>query len=478
MDERARILIIDDEEGMCKLLKNILAEENYRIDTLTSASDALEKLNPGDYSVAIVDIRMPGMNGIEFLEKASVIDPELQFIMITAYGSIENAVEAVRIGAFDYITKPFQGDEIQIAVRKAIEHSALVDENKKLKREIELLHGRETLNATSPGMLEVINLADKIASSNLSVLITGESGTGKEVMARYIHSISDRKDQPFIPVQCSLLPVNLLESELFGFRKGSFTGANENRAGLFEQANNGTIFLDEIGDIGIDVQGKLLRFLQDREIRRIGDSKSISLNVRLISATNKDLQGMIESNEFREDLFFRLNVLNIHMPPLRERKEDIPLLLRSFINELNVYRKEPVDVEPSCISVLMNYDWPGNVRELKNCIESASALCEGNVIRKADIKALTPRQGNEYISDRNGSEQHHAQPLSQELADDSLPFREAKNRIVEKFEKDYLTAMLRRNSGNISAASRDSGLDRKNFWQLLKKYDIDPDGFK
>lgn len=480
MESAVKILIIDDEEGMCKLIKSILSEDDYIIDTATSASDMLEKLQPDRYSVAIVDIRMPGMGGIEFIQKASVIDPRLQFVMVTAYGSIENAVEAVRIGAFDYITKPFQGDEIQISVRKAIEHAALLEENRKLKKEIDLLHGRESLNTASPGMIEIISLADKVASSNLSVLITGESGTGKEVIARYIHSRSDRSGSPFVPVQCSLLPINLLESELFGFKKGSFTGANENRAGLFEQADNGTIFLDEIGDIGIDVQGKLLRFLQDREIRRIGDSKSISLNVRLISATNKDLEQLITDKAFREDLYFRLKVLSIHMPPLRERREDIPLLVRAFLNELNASRKSPVDIDRDCISMLMQYDWPGNVRELKNCIESASALCDYDMIRYSDITAIignirTVRPAAPGNDMNNGTA---STGICEDSAVKELSYKDAKARIMEKFEREYIAMMLSKNNGNISAASRDSGLDRKNFWQLLKKYGIDPEQYK
>jgi transcriptional regulator with PAS, ATPase and Fis domain len=262
-----------------------------------------------------------------------------------------------------------------------------------------------------------------------------------------------------VPVQCSLLPVNLLESELFGFKKGSFTGANDNRAGLFEQANNGIIFLDEIGDIGIDIQGKLLRFLQDREIRRIGDSKSMILNVRMISATNKNIEVLIKKKEFRDDLYFRLKVLTIHIPPLRERKEDIPLLVRSFLNEINYSRKEPVEIENECLNYLIRYDWPGNVRELKNCIESASALCENNIISVNDISSVLLIQPGA-------------------MKEVNMNFRESKNRVIEEFERRYLTAMLEKNKGNIAAAAREAEIDRKNFWQMVNKYNIDPDIYK
>ena len=454
-----RVLVLDDEEGMCRLINSILSGEGYDVRTSTSARAALDMIPGEAFNVAIVDINMPEMNGLDFLKKAIGINPGLHFIMITAYGSIENAVDAMKFGAFDYITKPFQGDEIRISVKQVVDHMHLVDENIRLKKEIELLQNTGNINATSKRMQEILAFCRKVADSQLSILITGESGTGKEVIARYIHSISDRKDQPFVPVQCSLLPVNLLESELFGFKKGSFTGANDNRAGLFEQANNGIIFLDEIGDTGIDIQGKLLRFLQDREIRRIGDSKSMILNVRMISATNKNIENLIKRKEFRDDLYFRLKVLTIQMPPLRERKEDIPLLVRSFLDEINYSRKTPVDIENESINYLMKYDWPGNIRELKNCIESASALCENDLIRVNDI---TPVLLTRYVS----------------VPEINMNFRESKNRVIEEFERRYLTTMLEKNQGNIAAAAREAEIDRKNFWQMLSKYNINPDIYK
>ncbi len=455
----ARILVLDDEEGMCKLLKSILAEAGHHVQTVTSPLTALEIVREQQFEIVIADINMPELNGLEFLKKAIEIRPGLYFIMITAYGSIENAVDAMRFGAFDYITKPFQGDEIRISVKQVLDHINLVDENIRLKNEIELLQNTGSLNVISRGMREILSFCRKVADSQLSILITGESGTGKEVVARHIHEISDRSSRPFVPVQCSLLPVNLLESELFGFKKGSFTGAGESRAGLFEQADSGIIFLDEIGDIGIDIQGKLLRFLQDREIRRIGDSKSVVLNVRLISATNKNLEELIKKKEFRDDLYFRLKVLTIHIPALRERKEDIPFLLSSFIGEINKFRSDPVEIDSECMGYLMKYDWPGNVRELKNCIESASAICENNIIRKGDITSLVSFNGN---------------PL--EVPD--LNFRDSKAIVIEEFEKRYLTRMLEKNDGNIAAAAREAEIDRKNFWQMMQKYNIEPDEFK
>jgi len=455
-----RILVVDDEEGMCKLLKSILSAEGYEVVTETSPLKAMVVLGKEKFDAVIVDINMPEMNGLEFLKQAIEVRSHLYFIMITAYGSIENAVDAMRFGAFDYITKPFQGDEIRISLRQVVEHIELVDENIRLKKEIELLQNPGNLNVISRRMQEILTFCRKVADSQLSILITGESGTGKEVIAKYIHSISDRKDKPFVPVQCSLLPVNLLESELFGFKKGSFTGAGDSRAGLFEQADNGIIFLDEIGDIGIDIQGKLLRFLQDREIRRIGDSRSMVLNVRMISATNKHLDKLIKNKEFRDDLYFRLKVLTIHIPPLRERKEDIPILIRSFLGEINNSRNEPVEIENECIASLMKYDWPGNVRELKNCIESASALCENNIIRRGDISSILSLQTDSSVSETR------------------LNFKDSKSKVIEDFERKYLVAMLEKNTGNIAAAAREAEIDRKNFWQMVQKYNIDPDEFK
>jgi len=455
---KEKILIIDDEEGMCKLLKTILMEEGYDITVNRSAIHGIELIKEEDFDLAIVDIKMPEMDGIDFLKRGLEIKPRLNFIMISAYGNIKNAVDSIKIGAFNYITKPFDKDEIKISVLKALEHGHLINENIRMRRELDQFQNIGNAKFTSRVMSDIFAFARKIADSHLSVLITGESGTGKEVVARYIHDCSSRKGQPFIPVQCSLLPVTLLESELFGFKKGAFTGANENRMGLFEQANNGTIFLDEIGDTSLDTQGKLLRFLQEREIRRIGDTKSIVLDVRLLLATNKNLEELIKEKEFRDDLYYRMKVLTIHMPPLRERKEDIPLLVRHFLDEENLNRKEPVEIENSTLKQLIEYNWPGNVRELKNCIESAAAICEHGIIKSSDILSIKTYQNKPIDSDTG--------------------FKESKNLLIEEFEKNYLIEMMKKHNGGISMASRASKVDRKTFGQLLKKYGIEPENFK
>ncbi|HPC42301.1 MAG TPA: sigma-54 dependent transcriptional regulator [Spirochaetota bacterium] len=457
--DKIKILVVDDEEGMCKLLREILKEKGYSVSDYSSPEQALKKLEDDLFDIAIVDMKMPGIDGISFLYKSREINSSMDFIMITAYGSIENAVEAIKIGAFDYITKPFQSDEIILAVDKIIERKDLIEENKRLRKEIERLSERGNVIAQSASMQEIIKFVHKIADSSLSVLITGESGTGKEVIAKYIHDASARNAGPFIPVQCNLLPLNLLESELFGFKKGSFTGADENRAGLFEQAHNGTLFLDEIGDIGPDIQGKLLRFLQDKEVRRIGETKPRKLDVRLISATNKNLESLIAQNKFREDLYFRIKVICIVIPPLRERIDDIPIMTQHFLSQYYKHNSRSIEMDTNCVPYLMKYTWPGNVRELKNCIESASVLCDDNIIRVSDINRILTSQ-NVIRHQDDGS------------------FKESKARVMEEFEKKYVINMLIQNKGNIAAASRDSKIDRKNFWQMIEKYGINPDDYK
>ena len=455
------VLIVDDEDGMCKLLKAIVNDMGYSAKSMTSPKKALQLLAKENFDIAIIDVKMPEMEGTELLVEALKLNSSMDVIMITAYGSIENAVEAIKMGAFDYISKPFQSDEIKLTLSKIIERKNLIDENQRLKNELNDIIKGGSVIGKSKSMLDIIKFAKKISRSKFTVLITGESGTGKEVIAKFIHNQSDRKSMPFVPVQCSLIPEDLLESELFGYKKGAFTGAGADKPGLFEEANMGTVFLDEIGDIEIDIQGKLLRFLQDHEIRRVGDTKSRLLDVRLISATNKNLEAMIKDDKFREDLFYRLKVIAIHMPPLRERKDDIPLLVQNFMNEINTDSEIKIEMDRECFSHLLGYDWPGNVRELKNCIESAATICDNGIIRKDDISNIL----------------NYKQPV-QSVKYENASFKELKDKIISDFEKQYIMNMLIKHNGNITLSAKESGMDKKNFSDILKKYKISRADFK
>jgi DNA-binding NtrC family response regulator len=455
------VLIVDDEDGMCKLLKAIVNDMGYTAKSMTSPKKALQLLARENFDIAIIDVKMPEMEGTELLVEALKLNNSMDVIMITAYGSIENAVEAIKMGAFDYISKPFQSDEIKLTLSKIIERKNLIDENLRLKNEINEIIKGGSIIGKSKSMLDIIKFAKKISRSKFTVLITGESGTGKEVIAKFIHNQSSRKSMPFAPVQCSLIPDNLLESELFGYKKGAFTGANTDKPGLLEEANMGTVFLDEIGDIEIDIQGKLLRFLQEHEIRRVGDTKSRILDVRLITATNKNLETMIKDEKFREDLYYRLKVIAIHMPPLRERKDDIPLLVQNFMNEINTDSEQKIEMDRECFSLLLGYDWPGNVRELKNCIESAGTICDNGIIRKEDIANIL-----------------NYKQTAPEVKYENTTFKESKDKIISNFEKQYIINMLIKHKGNITLSAKESGMDKKNFSDILKKYKISRSDFK
>jgi two-component system NtrC family response regulator len=458
--ESLNIIVVDDEEGMCLFLKSVLTSEGHSVKTFTSPKNALQALRDDHYSIAIVDMRMPEPGGMGFLRESMTINPELMVIMMTAYGSIENAVESLKLGARDYITKPFKTDEILLLISKLIERKSLIDENRKLKRELEEFQKSEITLGKNSGIKEIAKLARKIAPSLQSVLITGESGTGKEVLANFIHSCSDRSGCPFVPVQCNLLPLDLFESELIGHKKGAFTGASSDKTGLFEEAHGGTLFLDEIGDISLDIQGKLLRFLQHREVRRVGDNKSRILDVRIILATNKNLETLVRENRFREDLYYRIKVMSLHLPPLRERREDIPFLATAFLDSINAARSDKIGMEREALKFLVEYRWPGNIRELKNCLETAAVMCENSMISVQDVSRLITRKDGTANLAAGGS------------------FRDMKAQVINSFEKNYVTNLLVSSRGNISAAARDAGLDRKNLFDLIKKHGIDVRDFK
>ena len=375
---RGRILVVDDEASLREVLTIMLQREGYDVETAADGASAQTLLREADFDLIISDIKMPGVSGIELLRFVREHAPETMMIMITAFSTSEDAVEAMKLGAFDYITKPFRNDEIRLIVRNALERRALRQENQTLRQELSQRYSFANMVGKSAPMQQVYELISKVAPSRANVLVTGESGTGKELVAKAIHFNSSRREYPFVPVNCGAIPETLLESELFGHEKGAFTGASGQKAGLFEVANNGTIFLDEIGELPQSMQVKLLRVLQEREFRRVGGTKDISIDVRLIAATNKDLAIETKEGRFREDLYYRLNVIHIPLPPLRERPEDIPLLINHFYQS---HAGHDVKVSEAALRLLLDYPWPGNIRELHNvlerCLILGSAECIG-----------------------------------------------------------------------------------------------------
>ena len=376
-------LVVDDDAAMREMVVSLLEDQGIHARSAASADDALAGLAEADCDVVLSDIRMPGRDGIELLGQIRELRPETPVVLMTAFGSIDSAVEAMQAGAFDYVTKPFQREALLVALERAFEHRTLAEENRRLRRAVDRTTSFGDLIGGSPAMREIFALVRKIASGRSSVLITGESGTGKEVVARTIHFSGTRASRPFVPINCTAIPEGLLESELFGHVRGAFTGAHANKRGLFEQASGGTLFLDEIGDMGLGLQGKLLRVLQDREVRPVGSNVSVKIDVRIIAATNRDLRAEIEAGRFRRDLFYRLNVIPIEIPPLRQRPEDIPVLAEAFLRKHSDDR--PRRLSPAAMERLQHCTWEGNARELENVIERALALSDGPEITPADL---------------------------------------------------------------------------------------------
>src|SRR6476659_10057860 len=379
---RGTILVVDDEEIMREILETLLTREGYGVRVASSGAEGLELARSLPFDAAIVDIMMPGLDGIATLDELKRIDEDLAVIIITAYASVESAISAMKSGAFDYITKPFKNDEVLVVVRNAMERRRLVNENRSLRQNIqERYHKFANIIGRSPRMRQVFDLIIQAAPSRSTILIQGESGTGKELVARAIHTNSSRSERSFVTVNSGNLPPDLLESTLFGHVKGAFTGAVYPKKGLFDLADKGSIFLDEIGNIPLETQAKLLRVMQEREFMRLGGMETIRVDVRIIAATNVDLRKMMEDGRFREDLFYRLHVINVQLPPLRDRKDDIPLLVQHFLEKYGEEnRKTGLDLAPESLDLMMAYDWPGNVRELENVIERAVVLSSGNGI--------------------------------------------------------------------------------------------------
>jgi DNA-binding NtrC family response regulator len=454
-----RILIVDDEVDMLELLKRIIEDKTpYRVLTTPDPLEVPQLLDEAPFDLMITDLRMPGQNGIELLEKVHKKYERLPIMVITAYGTIETAVEAMQKGAFSYITKPFKKEEILLGIEKALDFQRLKNENQSLRQELEEQVRYPFLIGQAPVMEKVYHRIKQVARTSATIFITGESGTGKELAAKTIHYHSQRKDKNFVAVNCSALPETLIESELFGHLKGSFTGAVRDKKGLVEEADGGTLFLDEIGDLNLIMQTKLLRLLQEGEYKPVGSSKTFTADVRFITATNQDLIEKVRKKEFREDLYYRLNVIQIVMPPLRDRKEDIPLLAHHFVEKISrINQKAIKGIAPEAMEELISRDWPGNIRELENVIERGVILTFSEILEVPDL----------FPADQ-------PTPLLFELQEDiyQAPFKDAKDRVIANFHTEYIRRVLARFGGNVSLAAKECGLKRPYLHRLMKESDI------
>lgn len=422
-----RVLIVDDEDLMRELVAKILSGERYRLYQASSAEQALKLLQEQPIDLILTDLKLKGMDGLSLLSEARAIDPDIIVIVMTAYASVETAVDAMRKGAYDYITKPFINEEIRVMLRRALDQRHLSRENLHLKRELRERYRFENIVGSSEAMQKVYRLIEKVASISSNVLIFGETGTGKELVARAIHYNSDRAERPFVAVNCGALTESLLESELFGHVKGAFTGATANKEGFFRKADRGTLFLDELNEVSPGLQVKLLRAIQEREVIPVGGREPLKFDVRLIAATNKNLEEAVKNRTFREDLFYRINVITVHLPPLRERKEDIPLLVQHFLAKHGERLGKPsVKMTRQAMQTLINYAWPGNVRELENMIERTVALCEGDTIDIADLpEKLTQvkiaiRDPEEHELTLDALEEQHIKKVLQKVEGDKV----------------------------------------------------------
>jgi DNA-binding NtrC family response regulator len=452
------VLVIDDEPAILQVMEANLRKEGYSVHTALNAYEGLDKLRQTRFDTVIVDYQLPQFDGLSLLEEMKRVGIQVPVIVITAYGTIEQAVRAMRLGAVDYLTKPINYDELTLVVKNAVTRQNLAKEIERLRRVIDEKYAFSNIVGKNPRMLQVFELIANIAETDATVLIRGETGTGKELIARAIHFNSLRKVKEFMKVNCAALTETLLESELFGHEKGAFTGAIKTRIGRFEQASGGTIFLDEIGDIAVSTQSKLLRVLQEMELERVGGNETIKVDVRIISATNKDLEELIKEGSFREDLYYRLNVIPIEVPALRDRPDDIPHLAYHFVKTYaERYNKKIESIVPEAVQMLMNYDWPGNIRELKNVIERAIIMERGEIITEATIAMYTkPTKDRSY----------------QFFINEDLPFSTVKKSLVDRFEREYLSKLLAKHNGNISAAAKTADLDYKNFCEKMKKYHL------
>jgi DNA-binding NtrC family response regulator len=456
-----RILLVDDEDQIRRILTAFLSEHGYQVAAARSGEEAVGLAAGSPPDVLLLDLALPGMSGIATFQAIRDRHPDVPAIFMTAYGSIRSAVDAIRAGGDDYLTKPFDNDEVLLAVQRALELRRLTHEVEALRSELNARYGLDDIVGISPAMQDLFRIISRVAVSDATVLVLGESGTGKELVARGIHRKSPRRDGPFVAVNCSAIPSTLIEAEFFGYERGAFTDAREMHQGRFEQAHRGTIFLDEVGDLPIDAQAKLLRVLQDKEVTRLGARRASKVDVRVLAATNKGLEALVRKGLFRDDLYWRLNVLTVKLPALRERPEDLPLLIDAFIDRLNRELALGVTgISAEARRLLIAHDWPGNVRELENTLRRAVILCDSSAITARD---LPPRIRGDVPADAASDDQ-------------GLSLAEAVRRAVERVERNLIAAALAQHQGRRSETAESLGINRKTLFNKMRTYGLDADG--
>ncbi len=446
----SRILVIDDETALGENIQRMLRLPGTTVSTFADPINGLAECMANPPDLLLLDLRMPGMSGEEVFARVHEVHPGLPVVFLTAFGSVEGAVLAMRNGAFDYLQKPFKREDLLLVVKRALSHATLKHEVETLKDRLESLGEADAAQSRSAAMLDQMDKCRRAAATDATVMILGESGTGKEVMARFIHNQSRRKNGPFVPVECSAMPGSLIESELFGYERGAFTGAERTKKGLIESADGGTLFLDEIGDLGVELQTRLFRFVEERVLRRLGGLTPVRVECRILCATNQDLPAKIKAGTFREELYYRLSVVTVKLPPLRERPEDIQHLARFFLERFSRRYGKSLSASPRFYEALLRERWPGNVRQLKNVMERLTALHPGGVLAPEDMEEDSPKE--EAFSSLS-----------------TLPWKDARERYLSTFESSYAQAVLTRCGGNVSAAAREAGVDRKTFYALLKR---------
>ena len=458
------ILIVDDEQDMLQLLKRSLEPElNCQAQTATSGEQALQLLAAGVFDLVLADIKMPGMDGLRLLELIKKDSPQLTVVMMTAFGHIEMAVKAMKRGAYDFVTKPFDLDALVLRLEKALERSQLLSENIRLQKECREENVFQHIVGKSAIMQRVYETIQMVAKTDLTVLITGESGTGKDLTARAVHALSPRNKGPFVAVNCPTVPENILESELFGYKKGAFTHATRDKKGLFQEAHRGTIFLDEIGDVSPTIQAKLLRVLQEKEFKPLGDPRSVAVDVRIIASTNQALREKINNGEFREDFFYRLNVLPVQLPPLREHREDIPLIAVHLLEKHCRKLDKPVKtLSTDLLEIFMNRHWEGNVREMENLIMQGILFSQDDEIRPRDL----------------GLSEDHRPACWVDSTVQDLPYKQAKEETLQRFNTTYINSLLARSRGNVTRAARLCGMERQALQQVMRRYGISAEPFR